>query len=410
MAARRALLAASVALSLRAAGALETEREGLDHEAFHSFMTRHGREYKHGSDEYHHRLDLFSRRAAEAEAHNAQPQKLWTAGINHLSDWTEEELAQLRGYRGVAAPGAGSRPQALRGGTFLSQRGRGRPLPQEFMNWTTLASAKRIYDQRACGSCWAVSSAAVLALHSEIHNPQSPRTFSPQELVSCVPNPHKCGGDGGCKGATVELAFNWAMERGLADEREVPYEGFDGTCRKQRASSVVEFGQSHDNELSIKELASAGVHSASAGAPGLAFGMHGWEKLPENEYEPLLRAVYEQGPVGVAVAASRWNSYMGGIFNGCEKDAVIDHGVVLKGYGRDQTLGQLFYLIQNSWGSDWGEKGHIRILRREDDGERCGIDHKPEVGTACENGPKQVKVCGSCGILYDTVVPHFRRI
>ena len=30
-----------------------------------------------------------------------------------------------------------------------------------------------------------------------------------QELVDCVPNPHACGGTGGCSGATVELAMNF---------------------------------------------------------------------------------------------------------------------------------------------------------------------------------------------------------
>eukprot|EP00413_Alexandrium_margalefii_P025324 CAMPEP_0204575522 /NCGR_PEP_ID=MMETSP0661-20131031/41243_1 /ASSEMBLY_ACC=CAM_ASM_000606 /TAXON_ID=109239 /ORGANISM="Alexandrium margalefi, Strain AMGDE01CS-322" /LENGTH=168 /DNA_ID=CAMNT_0051584163 /DNA_START=85 /DNA_END=588 /DNA_ORIENTATION=+ len=168
MAAKQALLAASVV-----AGALGAQQQqgGPDHAAFHSFMQRYGRGYEHDSDEYHQRLALFSRRAAEAEAHNAaQPRRLWTAGVNRLSDRTEAELSQLRGWRGAAARGArGGSAQRFSGGTFLSQRGRGRALPQEVMNWTSLTSAKHILDQGGCGSCWAVSSTAVLQLHNEIY-------------------------------------------------------------------------------------------------------------------------------------------------------------------------------------------------------------------------------------------------
>jgi len=122
-----------------------------------------------------------------------------------------------------------------------------------------------------------------------------------------------------------------------------------------------------------------------------------------------MRAVVEHGPVAVSVAASGWSSYMQGIFDHCNVDAVIDHAVTLIGYGRDDDLGEKFWLIQNSWGGDWGEHGRVRILRRDSDETECGVDRQPEVGTACDGGPTEVPVCGMCGILYDSVVPHFAK-
>jgi len=399
MSVQKPLLAASVVFSLHGLG------------AFHSFMEKYSRAYEKGSDEYHRRLALFAQRSAEADAHNARPDRLWTAGVNRLADRTEEELAQLRGWRGASAGGADAGWRLPSGSSFLSQRSRGRPLPQEVMNWTSLNSAKSIMDQGSCGSCWAVSSVAVLTQHHEIYNPQSKRSFSAQELVSCVPNPHKCGGTGGCEGATIELALHWAMNQGLVQETEVPYRASDAKCKKSLGRSLLEeTAKFSENELSLKELTSPGVHSAFAGAPGLSFGMHAWERLPENAYEPLLRAVAERGPVGISVSARPWASYVGGIFDGCSADAVIDHAVVLVGYGKDKKSGTLFYQVQNSWGKDWGEEGHIRLLRTEADEEKCGIDHQPEVGTACTGGPKEVKVCGTCGILYDSAVPHFKSV
>uniref|UniRef100_A0A7S4T6H5 Peptidase C1A papain C-terminal domain-containing protein n=1 Tax=Alexandrium monilatum TaxID=311494 RepID=A0A7S4T6H5_9DINO len=412
MALTDSLMLASLVALCPSIGALKSDFSEPELDAFHSYMREHGRSYRLGSAEYRRRLSLFSRRAAEVEAHNSRADRLWSAGINHLSDRTAEELARLRGRRGAASAGGAAPARPSGGGTFLSQRGQGRALPalpQEFMNWTSLESAGRIIDQGGCGSCWAVSSAAVLQQHLEIYSPASKRTFSAQELVSCVPNPHMCGGAGGCEGATIELAFHWALNEGLAEEREAPYSGTDGVCQKRSSGGMLQLGGGYA-DLSVDDLAKPGVHLARSGARGLSFGMHGWERLPENEYEPLLRAVYERGPVGVSVAAKAWAMYSKGIFNGCSKDAVIDHAVVLVGYGKDEKLGKGFYLIRNSWGPAWGEHGHIRLLRREDDSEQCGVDRKPEVGTACKGGPKVVKVCGMCGVLYDSAVPHFNKL
>eukprot|EP00416_Gambierdiscus_australes_P025433 CAMPEP_0171063522 /NCGR_PEP_ID=MMETSP0766_2-20121228/5710_1 /TAXON_ID=439317 /ORGANISM="Gambierdiscus australes, Strain CAWD 149" /LENGTH=405 /DNA_ID=CAMNT_0011519445 /DNA_START=78 /DNA_END=1295 /DNA_ORIENTATION=+ len=399
----KTLLTASAVLSTSVCTAiLEKERLELERPvetAFHTFMQTYGRSYENGSREYHERLALFAKWVSEVEAQNAKPERLWTADINALSDRTEAELSQLRGWRGVATRGASS---TRRNGAFLSQRGN---LPSECMNWTSLRAAKHVTDQGSCGSCWAVSSIKVLETHLEIHRPGSKRTFSAQELVSCVPNPHQCGGTGGCEGATMELAFHWAMNRGLAQEKDTPYKAITGRCKKSVSDPTVQLFE----DDALEEITKPGVHLAQPGAPGLQFGMLGWERLPENGYEALLRATAEHGPVGVSVSARSWSLYSKGIFNGCEKDAVIDHAVVLIGFGKDKKTGVPFYLVQNSWGPGWGEHGKIRLLRSDNDGEHCGVDRQPEVGTGCAGGPKEVKVCGMCGILYDSTVPYFER-
>eukprot|EP00418_Pyrodinium_bahamense_P068948 CAMPEP_0179080254 /NCGR_PEP_ID=MMETSP0796-20121207/36057_1 /TAXON_ID=73915 /ORGANISM="Pyrodinium bahamense, Strain pbaha01" /LENGTH=410 /DNA_ID=CAMNT_0020777603 /DNA_START=63 /DNA_END=1295 /DNA_ORIENTATION=+ len=398
------MVAGQCLLATAAFHALVSEHEGPNRAAFHDFMQQHGRQFAPGSEEYHQRLALFARRAAEVEAHNAKPGRLWTAGINWLSDRTDAELMQLHGWRGAAAPAAeAGRAYSL----YLNQLGQGRPLPEESMNWTMLPAAKQIKDQGECSSCWAVSSAKTLELHHQIYRPKHPRTFSAQELVSCMPNPHKCGGKGGCEGATAELAFDWVMKHGLAQEDEVPYKGVTGTCPRSGAGSgaTAQLGR---HSPSPEDLSRLGVREAPVGAPGLDFGMCGWERLPSNSYAAVLRAVYEHGPMVVAVSAEAWHPYQGGIFDGCPRDAIPNHGVVLMGYGKDPDSGTLFWDIQNSWGPSWGEGGHMRVLRHEGDGERCGVDRHPEKGIACEGGPKEVKVCGMCAVLFDAVLPRFQ--
>jgi len=388
--------------------------------SFETFVRTHGRGYKKGTSEYANRFAIFSQRLEDMQAHNLRQDRLWTAGINSFADHTEAELSQLRGWSGTAASSSAARTQAGTSatassraqGSFLQRVSKASPLPRHWNNWTQLDSLSEVKHQSHCGSCWAVTGATVLEAHSEIH--ATPRSFSIQELVSCVPNPQHCGGDGGCHGATVELAFNYVMRHGLATEEDQPYKAKTGHCHRHRQhgkhhSTSWLYIQEDDEQDSEQDLSVPGVHLAgSSSSAGSILGMRAWERLPENLYAPLLRAVYERGPVAVSVDAKPWHFYEEGVFDGCGRNAVINHAVTLIGYGETDTA--KYWTVQNSWGPDWGEDGRIRVLRHEGNDEsqqHCGWDHHPEKGTACEDAPKKVKVCGMCGILYDSVVPHF---
>ncbi len=127
--------------------------------------------------------------------------------------------------------------------------------------------------------------------------------------------------------------------------------------------------------------------------------------LPSNSYEPLLKAVANIGPIAISVEASHWSDYETGVFDGCNQtNPDIDHEVQLIGYGTDPQLGD-YWLVRNSWATIWGENGYIRVRRTSDEQNRCGLDITPSDGTGCKNGPPSVTVCGTCGILYDSVYP-----
>jgi len=297
-----------------------------------------------------------------------------TAGANKLWDWTEAELHTLRGWDGAMMPdGGGSMRGIRRHQTFLQRT----ELPKE-KDWSTssLVSMSYAKDQGHCGSCWAIASETVLEAHHELYSNGDHKIFSTQQIVDCTPNPRHCGGDGGCKGATSELAMDWVLKHGIGESKEDPYTQQDTKCTAK----------------------------PSPGG-GAAIGMIGWETLPKNEYEPLMRALAEHGPVAVSVAADQWSMYEAGIYDGCGKDNVINHAVVAVGYGEED--GDKYWNIQNSWGSDWGEDGRIRVLRH-DKGDYCGMNNDPQQGVACKGETKPVPVCGMCGILFDSVIPHFK--
>jgi len=373
--------------------------------SFTSFIATHSRTYSRDAKEYDMRRGLYEHRLKQAQHHNSQPRRLWDATVNHLTDRTDSELSQLRGLRSVQSSKKTGRSAGIvathRGGQFLGQI-RNTVIPAE-KSWAHLKGVKLDFDQGACGSCWAIATATAMWANAEIqgHN----RTFSAQELVDCVQNPHNCGGSGGCQGATVELGMNWIMEQGLDTQADTPYRGSDQKCKKNSATSLI---SNNGDTAALEEMVAVGYHAAkSKSSPGLLLGLNGWERLPQNEYEPLMKAVALTGPAAVSVAANGWNAYGAGIYDDCDKDATIDHAVTLIGYGTDTKRNQKYWTLKNSWGLSWGEDGGtIRLLRHEGN-IHCGTDYQPKVGTGCDDGPSSVPVCGMCGILYDAVVPHF---
>jgi len=286
--------------------------------------------------------------------------------------------------------GASSAERGVRGASMLQVSNSSAKLP-EWKDWTeVLKSASNVRDQANCGSCWAVATTSVLEAHYEIYSAKEAgrlRSFSTQQTLECAPNLHKCGGTGGCEGATVEIGMDYILKNGIATEEEAPYRGEDAKCG---AKSLAE--------------------TSPAANGGAAFGLVGYHMLERNKDYALAEAVTKYGPVAITVFADFWYGYAGGVFHGCPKDVVLDHAVTLFGYGTsgNQTgasdSNMKNWVIRNSWGKDWGEKGFIRMLRTTD----CGTDKNNQQGTGCEGDAKSVEVCGMCGMLYDSVVPHFR--
>ncbi|ERN19266.1 hypothetical protein AMTR_s00061p00215530 [Amborella trichopoda] len=73
----------------------------------------------------------------------------------------------------------------------------------------------------------------------------------------------------------------------------------------------------------------------------------GYEDVPTNNETALLQAVASQ-PVSVAIDASGFQFYSGGIFTG-ECGTELDHGVTAVGYGTSDD-GAKYWLLKNSWG------------------------------------------------------------
>lgn len=88
-----------------------------------------------------------------------------------------------------------------------------------------------------------------------------------------------------------------------------------------------------------------------------------------KDEEALLEAVATVGPVSVAMDASYLSLYESGIYDSKYCSAYsLNHGVLVVGYGTEN--GRDYWIVKNSWGTSWGEKGFFRLLRGTN---QCGV-------------------------------------
>jgi len=86
----------------------------------------------------------------------------------------------------------------------------------------------------------------------------------------------------------------------------------------------------------------------------------------------LQKASATIGPISVGIDASRptFHFYKSGVYHDHKCSRVhLDHGVLVVGYGTED--GKDYWLVKNSWGATWGDKGYIKMARNRRNA--CGI-------------------------------------
>ena len=191
-------------------------------------------------------------------------------------------------------------------------------------------------DQGACGSCWAFSAIGAVEAANAIKS-GTLKAFSEQQLVDCDKS---SGGNQGCNGGDMDLAFDYVKKNPLMLEDDYPYAGSDNQCNYD---------------------ASKGVGTVSSYV----------DVTPNSQKE--LQSALMTGPASVAIEADQFSfqMYKSGVLTSEDCGTTLDHGVLAVGYGTED--GKDYYLVKNPWGSKWGDKGFIKIGAQADGPGICGI-------------------------------------
>ncbi|XP_059637048.1 senescence-specific cysteine protease SAG39-like [Cornus florida] len=286
-------------------------------EKHEQWMALYGRVYKDNAEKEMH-FKIFKDNVEFIESFNNAGNRPYKLGINQFADQTNEEFQASR--NGFKINSSNLRPSKA-----TSFRYENVTAVPSSMDWRKRGAVTPVKDQGQCGSCWAFSAIAATEGINQLTTTKL-ISLSEQELVDCDK-----GVDQGCEGGYMEDAFEFIIKnKGISTEATYPYDGTDGTCKTKEETPAVK--------------------------------ITGYEKVPANSEAALLKAVANQ-PISVSIDASgaAFQFYTSGVFTG-DCGTELDHGVTAVGYGTTAD-GTKYWLVKNSWGTMWGDKGYIMMER-----------------------------------------------
>ncbi|XP_038633549.1 procathepsin L-like isoform X2 [Scyliorhinus canicula] len=195
------------------------------------------------------------------------------------------------------------------------------------VDWRVKGYVTPVKDEGRCGSCWAFSTTG--AIEGQLfHATKKLIPLSEQNLVDCS----GIYGNNGCAGGSMTNAFEYVMRNeGINTAADYPYTATDGKCNfsnKKRVATIRHYIRVRRSSKHLKE------------------------------------AVRRIGPIAVAIDSSgiRFQLYKDGIYaNPNCNNYEPNHEALVVGYGRERR--SKYWLVKNSWGTGWGEKGYIKMVK-----------------------------------------------
>eukprot|EP01121_Diplochlamys_sp_Union-15-3_P009190 TRINITY_DN2487_c0_g1_i1.p1 TRINITY_DN2487_c0_g1~~TRINITY_DN2487_c0_g1_i1.p1 ORF type:complete len:283 (+),score=29.83 TRINITY_DN2487_c0_g1_i1:52-900(+) len=203
-----------------------------------------------------------------------------------------------------------------------------------------------VLDQGDCGSCWSFAASETLSDRFCIFSGGKINvTLSPQNLLSCEMLNLGC-----TVGSLPNWAWSFLQDTGITTIGCVPYQSGNGNVPPCTDDSK----------------------KCSDGEPWTLYKAANYSQIgsvwePTQHIDSIMRAVI-QGPVDATFNVySDFDQYSGGVYEHKSGSYEGLHSVKVIGFGVDTASGLDYWLVQNSWGSDWGLNGFFKIRKGVDE-------------------------------------------
>jgi len=203
------------------------------------------------------------------------------------------------------------------------------------IDWRKTKYLTPVKDQKNCGSCWAFSATSSLETFLKKNNYKVIR-LSEQELVDCSIE------NDGCSGGLMDLAFDYCIENnGLHSNDNYQYNARDNKC-------IENCRIDNQNTCSDKDKVK--------GSNNFKY------KFTKSYSVDSLKEAVKINPVCIAIDAHDpiFRFYSNGVIEDSnKKEPTLNHAVLLIGYDKDEKGG--YWIVQNSWGTNWGDNGYFKL-------------------------------------------------
>ena len=218
--------------------------------------------------------------------------------------------------------------------------------PNEF-NWKE--KLRPAGSQGNCGSCYAYSSTRMAEARLQI-------TYDHKQVLSVQHNIDCSFYNQGCSGGYPFLMMKFAHQFDMIPDFCKPYMEMNSSCSDECNKSKLPYVYRLNN---YKYL-------------GGSYG--------QCSEKAIMEEVFKYGPIVVSFEPDyNLMLYKSGVYHSLEEDSWIntnvtkpewqkvDHSVLLVGWGIDKNTGEKYWIIQNTWGPNWGEEGFFKMRRGVDE-------------------------------------------
>ncbi|XP_046394325.1 cathepsin O-like [Ischnura elegans] len=317
---------------------LDTNTQNDTTELFDDFIKKFNKSYVNNTAEYKHRLSMFKESLKRIEEmnklkpHNSSA----TYGLTKFSDMSPDEFLQVHLQPGLNNRVLMQKLLSPKHNTHTSKkRVVKRAVLPDKVDWRDKKIVTPVKNQKNCGACWAFSTVETTESMYALKTGKL-ESLSVQQVIDCAGNGNK-----GCDGGDTCSVLEWMKSQGihLNPEKSYPLTWVNGVCPLKSPSSGV-------------QIADYACYMFT------------------DQEDLMLTLLAEHGPLVAAVNAINWQNYVSGTIQfHCEGGpASVNHAVQIVGY--DKTAVVPHYIVRNSWGLDFGDKGYLYVAIG---GDICGI-------------------------------------